>query len=246
MARQHRLARTQAADAGYGVICSPKKLNDLNPYSFDADGWCEPTKARVKAYDRPGPPVDARAGRDLGERRSVLAGHIRALKDQPRRAAAWETLWDRWRKHPRKEVVQHLFPALLDAQRKPKLYAEVAAFRVRTTRDERPTSLSECLLASGLSTGNADMILALLVEMRHAWTSRATDAVDAGYDDVNWRHACGELAQVLDIAADAGLGDDASCDAALVRCCRTARNSAATSSRTTSTAAWRRSHCCRG
>ena len=216
VARQQRLARTQAAvaRAGYGVV-EPKKLNDLNPYSFDADGWCEPTEARVNDYDRPGPPVDVRAGRDVGERRSVLAGHIRALEDQPRRAVAWETLWDRWQRHPRQEVVQRLFPALLDEERKRVLFTEVAAFRVRTTRDERPTSLSECLLASGLSTGNADMILALLVELRHAWTSRAVDAVDAGYDDVNWRHACGELAQVLDIAADAGLGDDVSCDAAL-------------------------------
>ncbi len=202
------------AASGYGRV-EPKKLNDLNPYSFDASGWCEPTEARVNAYDRKGPPVDVRAGQSATERRSVLAGHLRALEQQPRRAVAWETVWDQWQRHPRGAVVHHLFPVLDDEERRHDLHAEVAAFRVRTTRNDKATSLAESLLSSGLSTANAEMVVALLVELRHAWTSRATDAVDAGYDDVNWRHACGELAQVLEIAADAGLGDDVSCDAAL-------------------------------
>lgn len=217
VARQRRLERTQAAiaAAGYGRV-EPKKLNELNPYSFDADGWCEPTEARVEAYDRPGPPVDVRArAASTDERRSVLAGHLRVLDEQPRRAVAWETLWDRWQRHPRHELVQPLFPVLDDDARRAVLRTEVAAFRVRTTRDDKASSVADCLLASGLSTANAALVLELLVELRHAWTSRSGNAVDAGYDDVNWRHACGELAQVLEIAADAGLGDDVSCDAAL-------------------------------
>jgi hypothetical protein len=215
VARHRRLVRLQQAvsKAGYGRV--EPRLNELNPYSFDADGWCIPTETRVNDYDRAGPPVDARAATDVVGRRSVLAQHLRVLEQQPRRAVAFETLWDRWKNHPRQPVVQALFPTLVDDDRREALYAEVAGFRVRTARNDRAVSLSECLFSSGLSTGNVDVILALLVQLRHAWTSRAHDVVAAGYDDVNWRHACGELAQVLEIAADAGLGDDVTCDAAL-------------------------------
>ncbi len=220
--RQQRLKKAHAAlaAADYGVVVEPK-LNDFNPYSFDADGWCEPTEARVKAYDRVGPPVDARARDDRAaarpavDRRSVLAGHIEVLAKQPRRAVAYETLWDRWAAHPRLAMVQGLFP-LLDAEvRRAALHDEVAAFRVRTAQDDAATPLVDRLFESGLSTENAERIVDLLVQLRHAWTSRGVDAADVGYDDVNWRHACGELAQVIDICRDAGLGDDVTCDAAM-------------------------------
>ncbi len=214
--RQDRLKRARVAlsTSSYGAV-APTKLNDLNPYSFDASGWCEPTEARVRAYDRQGPPVDQRASRSGEDKRSVLEGHLRALQAQPRRAVAWETLWDRWQNHPRLAIVQPLFPLLQSDTRRTTLHDEVASFRVRTTHDDQATPLVERLFASGLSTGNAELIVDVLVQLRHAWTSRAKDAVDAGYDDVNWRHACGELAQVIDIARDAGLGDDVTCDAAL-------------------------------
>ena len=37
------------------------RLNDLNPYSLDANGWCEPSFSKANAYEREGPPPDARA-----------------------------------------------------------------------------------------------------------------------------------------------------------------------------------------
>lgn len=213
--RQRRLEQTRAALAGtaYGAV-EPARLNDFNPYSFDADGWCEPTEARVRLYDRQGPPVDERAQRP-GHRRSGLAAHIEVLRAQPRRAVAWETLWDRWQSHPRLGLVTALFPSLDCPRRQVALHDEVAGFRVRTARDDRLSPVVERLYESGLSTENARRIVDLLVLLRHAWTSRASDAVDAGYDDVNWRHACGEVAQVIEIARGAGLGDDVTCDAAL-------------------------------
>ena len=207
------------ADSNYAPIAdettAPTKLNDLNPYSLDADGWCDPTETRVKQYDRKGPPVDDRArvdGKTNG--RSIIDAHLAALLQQSRRGVAFEVLWDRWAAHPRLERVHTLFPWLSDAHRRHQLHEEVSGFLVRTTRDE-PTPLAEKLLSSGLSTLHASTVLKLLVELRHAWTSRSSDSADAGYDDVNWRHACGELAQVLDIAHDAGLGEDATADAAL-------------------------------
>ncbi len=148
-----------------------------------------------------------------------MALQVRALSEQPRRAVAWETLWDRWASHPRLQIVRGLFPNIDDERRAQELYDEVANFRVRTAIAEQPTPLAENLLASGLSTQNTTLIIDLLVQLRHAWTSRSTDAADAGYDDTNWRHACGELAQVLDIARDAGLDDDESCNAALASLC---------------------------
>ncbi len=213
--RQLRLKKAHAAlqASDYGVVVEPK-LNDFNPYSFDADGWCEPTEARVRDYDRAGPPVDKRA-QSKGDPRSVLAAHIDVLALQPRRAVGYETLWDRWASHPRLRMVQALFPTLNDPERRALLHDEVAAFRVRTAHDDAATPLVDRLFESGLSTTNAERIVDVLVHLRHAWTSRATDAADAGYDDVNWRHACGELAQVLDICRDASLGDDVTCDAAL-------------------------------
>ena len=127
--RQQRLKAAHAAllAADYGVVAEPK-LNDFNPYSFDADGWCEPTEARVQAYDRAGTPVDTRAKNDPNaptaststahDRRSVLAAHIEVLAGQSRRAVAYETLWDRWAKHPRLAMVQGLFPRLEDSERR--------------------------------------------------------------------------------------------------------------------------------
>jgi hypothetical protein len=189
------------------------RLNDFNPYSFNAEGWCEPTETRVRAYDRQGPPVDGRALRPGS--RSELASHIAVLRGQPRRAVAWEVLWARWQHHPRRPVVEALFPSAPTPERQQVAHDEVAAFRVRTVLDERFTPVVERLYESGLSTGNARRIVDLLVLLRHAWTSRSSDAADAGYDDVNWRHACGEVAQVVEIARSAGLGDDITCDAAL-------------------------------
>lgn len=214
--RKIRLDQTRAALVGssYGAVFEAPKLNDFNPYSFDADGWCEPTEARVRTYDRQGPPVDARA-QSPGGRRSVLEGYLRTLQEQPRRAVAWETLWDRWQNHPRAALVAGLFPALTDDERRQALHDEVAGFRVRTAHDDSFTPVVERLFASGLSTKNAARIVDLLVLLRHAWTSRSHDAVDAGYDDMNWRHACGEVAQVIEISRAASLGDDVTCDAAL-------------------------------
>ncbi len=220
-----RAALSASSSAGaYGQLAPnnrgrgpSQKLNELNPYSLDADGWCEPTATRVKEYDRVGPPVDVRANlqeQEISRGRSTIAAHLAVLRQQSQHGVAYNTQWSHWEKHPRRELVNALFPVLDDVDRRQLLHEEVSQFLVRTTRDE-PTPLADKLLSSGLSTGHASVVLRLLVELRHAWTSRSLDSADAGYDDVNWRHACGELAQVLDIARDAGLGDDATADAAL-------------------------------
>jgi hypothetical protein len=213
-ARAAQVTRVGSALAGSDYDPRGKRLNDLNPYSLDADGWCEPTATRVEVYDRQGPPVDARASLTPQQGRSTIAKHLAALREQSTRGVAYNSLWDAWQRHPRLEVIRPLFPLLDDASRRAALHDEVSSFLVRTTRDD-PQPLADKLLSSGLSTFHASVILVTLVELRHAWTSRSVDAVDAGYDDVNWRHACGELAQVLDIAKDAGLGDDSTADAAL-------------------------------
>lgn len=212
-----RLSRQQALDrarAALGDAATPR-LNELNPYSFNAEGWCDPTASRVENYDRPGPPVDARAqpGHRAGGR-SVLAGQLEALARQSGRGIAWEAMWDRWSKHPRLATVAALFSPVEDPKELADVRAEASAFVVRTTADSgRP--LADRLARSGLSAEQAHVVLSLLVELRHAWKHRAADVVDAGYDDLNWRHTCGELAQLLELARDTKLDADVVVDAAL-------------------------------
>jgi hypothetical protein len=56
------------------------RLNDLNPYSFDANGFCEPTGSRAEAYERDGPPADPRADVQNDSGRSTVESHLRELK----------------------------------------------------------------------------------------------------------------------------------------------------------------------
>ncbi len=189
------------------------RLNDLNPYSLNAQGWCEPTEARLAGYDRPGPPVDERAGRGRGGR-STLAAWIAALAQQPPKPVACHELWRRWSAHPRRSAVAALFPPVPGAAVAQSLRDEAASFVVRTVDDEgRP--LADWLAASGLSAADVDVVLGLLVQLRHAWKTRAADVVDAGYDDLNWRHTCGELAQLLELARTGAAPAHVVVDAAL-------------------------------
>jgi hypothetical protein len=191
------------------------RLNDLNPYSLNADGWCEPTDSRVVTYDRPGPPVDGRASLSRDDQgRSLLASHIRVLSQQSNRGVAWESLWDRWMRHPRLSKVAALFPSARDPVVIHALHEEASNFPVRTT-GEAASTLAARLETSGLSADRAAIVFALLVELRYAWKHRAADALDAGYDDLNWRHTCGELAQLVELTAGQRLDPDVVVDAAL-------------------------------
>ncbi|MBM4279869.1 MAG: hypothetical protein FJ137_03680 [Deltaproteobacteria bacterium] len=212
--RRRRPAATGAAPAS-PADPPARRLNDLNPYSLNAEGWCDPTDSRVQRYDRAGPPADVRADPARRTGRSALAAQIEALAQQSARGVAWEALWDRWQQHPRLPVVGALFPRIDDAGSKTALRAEASAFVVRTAGNGgRP--LSARLARSGLSAEAAGVVLDLLVELRHAWKHRAGNVADAGYDDLNWRHTCGELAQLLDLAAEVRLQPQQVVDAALV------------------------------
>jgi hypothetical protein len=196
------------------AYANPPRLNDLNPYSLDADGWCEPTSTRVEVYDRRGPPVDERASLH-GARggRSRLAAHLATLALQPPQTVDWAALWQRWSLDPRRDVVAALFPCVT-ATDAAALRAEVGASLVRTTRAEaRP--IADRLAATGLADADARVVLDLLVELRLAWTTRSSDVADAGYDDLNWRHTCGELAQLLELAQTMRLPASVVVDAAL-------------------------------
>jgi hypothetical protein len=192
----------------------PPRLNDLNPYSLNADGWCDPTDSRIRRYDRAGPPVDERADPNRTHDRSTIAAHLAALASQPDRAIDWDALWQRWQAHPRLPAVAALFPPVDRADVLQELRAEASGFIVRTTADVG-RSLAERFERSGLSSDQSRIVLDLLLQLRHAWKHRAVDVVDAGYDDLNWRHTCGELAQLLELAVDGELPADAVVDAAL-------------------------------
>jgi hypothetical protein len=110
--------------------------------------------------------------------------------------------------------VAALFPPVEGGATAVELRGEVAAFAVRTASGAS-APLGEHLAASGLGGVEGDVVLDLLVELRHAWKTRATDVVDAGYDDLNWRHTCGELAQLLELGRSSGLPPRVIVDAAL-------------------------------
>lgn len=186
------------------------RLNDLNPYSLDANGWCEPTSTRAAAYEREGPPPDTRATDDgaAGE----LARRLAVLKRAPRKPVAVDKLYERWAEHPRRDALRDLFPVLKGAERRAALRREVGRVRVRSTAGhvvDLATKVRDC---SALTPLESQRILDVLVDLRHAWKTR--DA-DAGYDEINWRHAVAEIGQILDIAEQNRLSPMATEDAVL-------------------------------
>lgn len=202
------MSRTlHAAGGGRGG----SRLNDLNPYSLDADGWCDPTGARAAAYERTGPPADPRAGvasvhdpdgRSAHDERAALVRHLAELRKVEAPPLQVERLFEAWANHPRRDAVSELFPALKGSQRRAALRREVGRLRVRSARGEvvaLETKIRDC---SALTPLEAHRILDVLVDLRHAWKTR--DA-DAGYDELNWLHACQEVGQILDVAEESDL-----------------------------------------
>lgn len=199
-----------------------RNLNDLNPYSLDANGWCDPTQSRSDAYERKGPPADPRAqfltlttagsapadggcGDDelSSERhREALERQLRELKKVEPKAVAVEKLFALWSAHGRRAEVALLFPVLVGAERRVALRREVGKVRVRSAGGavvELSKKVTDCRALTPLES---QRILDVLVDLRHAWKTR--DA-DAGYDDINWKHACQEVGQILDVAEENGM-----------------------------------------
>lgn len=186
------------------------RLNDLNPYSLDANGWCDPSHSSAKAYEREGPPPDPRATDETNA--GELARRLAALKRAPKKPIAIEKLYRHWAEHPRREVVRELFPLLKGTERRAALRREVGRVRVRSTGGQvvdLATKVRECRALTPLES---QRIVDVLVDLRHAWKTR--DA-DAGYDDINWRHAVAEIGQILDIAEQNDLSPIATEDAVL-------------------------------
>jgi hypothetical protein len=188
-------------------------LNALNPYSLNADGWCEPTESRATAYDRQGPPADPRAAfaKNASAGRAAIAKSIEVLSREEPLTIDYDVIALRFLTHPRRDIVSALFP-LPSKARRAALLEEVAAVTVRTANGD-PTPLRNKLDAChAITRREAARILAVLADLRHAWTSRAADS---GYDDVNWKHACAEVGQILDTADDTGLDARTTEDAVL-------------------------------
>jgi hypothetical protein len=178
------------------------KLNHLNPYSLDANGWCEPTATRAQAYEREGPPADPRAAVVEGESRATLEHQLDELRKVQAPPVDVEKLFAAWATHPRRRAVQALFPELSGTQRRSALRREVGKVRVRSARGDvvdLATKLDDCPALTDLES---QRILSVLADLRHAWKTR--DA-DAGYDEINWRHACQEVGQILDVAEENNL-----------------------------------------
>lgn len=207
-----------------------RKLNDLNPYSLDANGWCDPTSTRSDQYERKGPPADPRA--DVGtnfleartkhadddrsfddgaseldgasgeEHRATLERQLRELRKVEPVPVAVEKLFTMWTTHPRRDAVAALFPVLKGAERRSALRREIGKVRVRSAGGDVVELSAKVERCKALTPLESKRILDVLVDLRHAWKTR--DA-DAGYDDINWKHACQEVGQILDVAEENGM-----------------------------------------
>lgn len=193
------------------------KLNDLNPYSLDADGWCDPgTRTRSDAYERSGPPADRRAQASGDEhtapQRTALQRHLRELRKIEATPLAVEKLFRGWLEHARREEVATLFPVLRGTAPRKALHHELSKVRVRTARGAVFHLSARITTCQVLTPLERERILDVLVDLRHACKTRETDA---SYDNINWQHACQELGQMLDIAEDNGMSAAQTEDAVL-------------------------------
>jgi hypothetical protein len=111
-------------------------------------------------------------------------------------------LFAAWVAHPRNGVVAMLFPVPTGADQRTALRREVSKVRVRSAGGDVVELSAKVAACSALTPLESQRILDVLVDLRHAWKTR--DA-DAGYDDINWKHTCQEVGQILDVAEENGM-----------------------------------------
>jgi hypothetical protein len=192
-------------------------LNALNPYSVTAEGWGDTTDSRMQRYDRVGPPADPRAATDaFDEKTSPFQRHVAMLRAQAAPRVDFERLYDRWAKHPRRFVRTTTEPGILDlfpaAPDRAALVDEMRGFEVQDVRGHRTVLFDRIMGSSALSAAQKERVLHVLADVR--WSMK-TRAMDDGYDDINWRHACGEVGQVLGLCEEAGVPQEDAEDAIL-------------------------------
>src|SRR5688572_30614328 len=165
------MARTARHPLTTGGRRGPR-LNDLNPYSIDANGWCEATGTRAEDYDREGPPPDPRAdvADDHEQRgRSTIERHLIALMKVAPIPVRVEKLFAHWMQHARREQVAPLFPTLRGSERRTALRREIGRVKVRSAAGQvvdLATKVRDCTVLTPLES---QRILDVIVDLRHAW-----------------------------------------------------------------------------
>lgn len=216
-------------------------LNALNPYSLDATGFVSASHQRMRRYDRLGPPPDPRADvyRDIQPRDpsnsqpvSALAQHLSTLQQRDGhsghngqnglngQSGQNDNIVGWMQSHPHLTLVPphiqglaSMFAPIPDHASKRKILDEFQATLVRHIDGIQSTSLYDKIHSDPiLSNQQKRRVVDVLAEVRYSFLTRR---YDAGYNDVNWKHTCGEIGQVLDIAAKRGVAADATEDAVL-------------------------------
>lgn len=209
-------------------------LNALNPYSLDATGFVSASHQRMRRYDRLGPPPDPRADvyRDIQPRdphhpppASALTQHLSTLQQrdgQNNGLAHGENDsivgWMQSHTHltlvpPHIQGLSSMFAPIPDHASKRKILDEFQATSVRHIDGIQSSSLYDKIHGDmTLSSQQKRRIVDVLAGVRYSFLTRR---YDAGYNDVNWKHTCGEIGQVLDIAEKRGVSADATEDAVL-------------------------------
>ncbi len=217
MTTDERAEALRAIEEAAEQLHDGARLNTLNPYSVTAEGWGETTDSRMQRYDRPGPPADPRAGEAYDDSlTSPFARHIAMLRLQSPPNIDYEKLWKTWTNHPRRYVRSAAEPGILDlfpaAPDRVPLLDEMKVFDVSDVRGRRASLYDRVMGSPALSDVQKTRVLAVLSDVR--WSMR-TRELDTGYDEINWRHACGEVGQILGLAEEVGLSQDDAEDSVL-------------------------------
>lgn len=182
-----------------------------NPYSFDAGGQTPISDERVQSFDRLGlgamNAVSARIAMMTGAGGAKAAG----AKSGPVDSAA---ILDAVASHPHLlgpiadgiPSVQDLMPPIADfGAARQKTVNALANFSVARADGSEPMSLLEKLEGSNLSESQVARAVDVFTEFQHSLGLRD---FDPGSSDINWKHVCGEAAQVIDAASKQGLSPE--------------------------------------
>jgi hypothetical protein len=189
-----RSAIRLAKDVGlYGKVV---RLNDHNPYSLSADGWHVQSDEVLARYDRDGPAFDTASGLQSLARSQRHLAEL-ALQEPMRINVPAMHAW--LLAHPRLPAASSFF--------QPPTPAAVRGSMVEMCRllvpgaDGAPTPLYAHFEALRVDAATSELVFELMAHIRFGYETRIGDDGDRAYDDINWRHACAEVAQVATFCA---------------------------------------------
>lgn len=181
-----------------------------NPYSFDAAGQTPISDERVQSFDRLG----LGAMNAVSARIAMMTGAGGAKAVDTNASIDSGAILNAVASHPHLTgpiadgipSVQELMPPIADfASARRQTVDALANFSVARADGSEPMSLLEKIEGSNLSESQVARAVDVFTEFQHSLGLRD---FDPGSSDINWKHVCGEAAQVIDAANKQGLSPE--------------------------------------